>query len=124
MEAPLTEKLKICNAKVQRKCTQLVDVRRGPFESTTTFTGLVYSFFTARSRGRMRISFYMKRKKKANYRHHILLNIQYSHSRNKTVFYLHNNLKLMKHSCFICFRGRLRHNRKFSNYVRKANSVR
>lgn len=125
MEAPLIEKLKIYNAEVQRKCSQLVDVRGGPFESTATFTGLVYSFITAGSRGRMRISLYTKRKKKkANYRHHILLNIHYSHSRNKTIFYLHNNLKLMKHSCFICFRSRLRHNRMFSNYVRKANSVR
>lgn len=83
MEAPLIEKLKIYNAKVQRKCDQL-DIRRGSFESAATLTGLVYSFFTAKSRGRMRmgISFYTKRKrkKKANYRHHILLNIQYSHS--------------------------------------------
>lgn len=41
-----------------------VDVRGGPFESTATFTGLVYSFITAGSRGRMRISLYTKRKKK------------------------------------------------------------
>lgn len=122
MEAPLIDKLKIYNAEVQRKCSQLADVRKGPFESTATFTGLMYSFFIARSRGRMRISFNTKRrKKKANYRHHILLNIQYSHSQ---IFYLQNNLKLMKHSCFICFRSRLRHNRMFNNHVRKANSLR
>lgn len=65
MEAPLIEKLKIYNAEVQRKCSQLVDVRGGPFESTATFTGLVYSFITAGSRGRMRISLYTKRKKKS-----------------------------------------------------------
>lgn len=57
------EKLKIYNAKVQRRCSQS-DVRRGPFESPATFTGLVYSFFTARSRGRMRRSFYTNREKK------------------------------------------------------------
>lgn len=64
-----------------------VDVRRGPFESTPAFTGLVYPFFTARPRGRMRIPFYTKRKKKkkANCRHHILLNIQYSHSKQNYI---------------------------------------
>lgn len=64
MEAPLIDKLKIYNAEVQRKCNQLADVRKGPFESTATFTGLMYSFSIARSRGRMRISFYTKRRKK------------------------------------------------------------
>lgn len=67
IESPLIEKLKTYNVEVQRKCSQLVDVRKGPFESTATFTGLVYSFFTARSRGRTRISFYTKvrRRKKS-----------------------------------------------------------
>lgn len=45
------------------KCkASAVDIRRGSFESTPTFTSLMYSFFTARSRGKMGISFYTKRK--------------------------------------------------------------
>lgn len=61
MEGPLIEKLKIYNATVQRKCGQFADVRRGPFESPATFTGLMYSFFTARNEN---IILHKKKKKK------------------------------------------------------------
>lgn len=102
-------------------------LKRPIWKHSNFYRSHVFRFFTARSKGRLRILFYMKSKnklKKTNYRHHILLKIQYFHSQNKTIFYVWNNLNLMKHSCFICFRSRLRHNRMFNNYVRKANSLR